>query len=859
METISLFKRQKPTFFKGVFVVSIILSLSFYSHATVKISTGSGNWNSGGLWSPTGTPGNGDVVIIASGHTVTVNSNTSNLSSLTVNGTLIIGNNSTNRTVRVTGDVIVNAGGTFKTAGNGGNSLRVGGNLVNSGSFDMRIGSATADVTFEGAGSQTISGTGTVTDFNGIVINNTGSTSDNIIEVMPSNFSAASGFLTLSKGVLKMSGTYTFSDNFFNTANPVISSDEGIWINNPNVTVTGQNGDTQLYGLLRISNGTYNIGVSADWWLAYYTGAQIIIDGGVLNVSGALMGATTSETVTYTQSGGVVTVNTAGNNYSVASFEIWVSGSVFNMSGGSIVMQRPATAFADYVNYSANSTITGGVIMGGNSLTPGSSIFWLYSTPALYDLDVSATNNPLVQLRTNTTVLNNIVINGILDAATMDIDLSVGKNWTNNGVFLPASNGVVAFNGNSNQVIGGLVSTTFNKVEVNNTSGGITLNKETFVNNDAAFTAGIVYATSSTPLTFLDNATATGANNNITNPSFVNGLVKKIGNDAFTFPVGKAGAGYHYCSISAPTLITDVFSAEYIRNSGTALGSITAPGLYTVSNCEYWNINRVLGVSSVNVTLSWNGYSSCNMAGYITDLSSLKVVHFNGSTWNSYGSNSNTGNASSGSVTWNNVTSFSPFTLGSNSAASNPLPVKFSSVKAYPYGVNNRIEWTNETEEGVERYEIEKSYNGNSFSILSHLNARSNLGSKEDYIADDINPGSQTFWYRIKAIDFDGSATYSRIVKVGRTTSDDAQMVIYPNPVTNSGTFGLQISSAEKTNFRIIVSNLSGQKIMNETWQHNGGLSSRTFELPGTIGKGMYFVHAVSETGITLSEKLLVQ
>lgn len=859
MKTTIVFEKLNSAIYKSLFVTAFILLFTFYSQAAVKVSTGSGNWNSGGLWSPTGVPGNGDVVIISAGHTVTINTNTSTISSLTVNGTLIIGNNNTNRTVRVSGSILVNGGGTFRTAGNGGNIVRIGGDLTNNGTFDMRMGGATADVTFEGSASQMISGTGSTTDFNDIEIDNTGSSSDNIVEVMTSSFSASSGFLTLSDGILKMSGTYTFSDDFFNTASPVINSDEGIWINNPNVTVTGQNGDTQLYGLLRISDGTYNIGVSADWWLAYYTGARIIIDGGALNVSGALIGATTSETITYTQSGGVVTVNTAGNNYSVASFEIWVSGSVFNMSGGSIVMQRPATAFADYVNYAANYTVTGGVIKGGNSLTPASSVFWLYSTPSLYDLEVIALNNPLLQLRTNTTVLNNVTINGVLDAASMDVDLSVGKNWTNNGVFLPAANGKVQFNGSSNQVIDGLINTTFNKVEFNNTGGGITLNNETFINDDALFTAGIVYATSSSPLTFLDNATASGANNNVSNPSFVDGLVKKIGNDAFTFPVGKAGAGYHYCAISAPSLVTDVFSAEYIRNSATALGSITAPGLYTVSNCEYWNINRVLGISDVNVTLSWNGYSNCNPAAYITDLSSLQVAHFNGSSWNSYGANSNTGNASSGSVTWNNVSSFSPFSLGSNSAASNPLPVKFSSVKAYPFGVDNRIEWTNETEEAVERYEVERSIDGINFSAITHLSARGNAGAKESYMEDDLNAGSQAYWYRIKAINFDGSVIYSRIVKVGRTTSDDVKLVIYPNPVTSSGTFGMQLSSAEKTNFRITVCNLSGQKIITANWQHNGGLSSRTFELPSLIHPGLYIVNAISDQGMIISEKLLIQ
>ncbi|MBS4042922.1 MAG: hypothetical protein KGZ59_03820 [Chitinophagaceae bacterium] len=63
---------------KGAYCLPIFLFcviLHFNVTAQTKTSTGTGNWNTAGTWSPSGVPGAGDSVIIASGHIVTVNVN----------------------------------------------------------------------------------------------------------------------------------------------------------------------------------------------------------------------------------------------------------------------------------------------------------------------------------------------------------------------------------------------------------------------------------------------------------------------------------------------------------------------------------------------------------------------------------------------------------------------------------------------------------------------------------------------------------------------------------------------------------------------------------------------------------------
>ena len=93
--------KRKSFYFKLLSVAIIFVALFSTQNcfAVLKTSAGTGNWNAGATWTPAGVPGNGDDVVIAAGHTVTININTNNILSLTVNGSIIVGNSNVNRFV----------------------------------------------------------------------------------------------------------------------------------------------------------------------------------------------------------------------------------------------------------------------------------------------------------------------------------------------------------------------------------------------------------------------------------------------------------------------------------------------------------------------------------------------------------------------------------------------------------------------------------------------------------------------------------------------------------------------------------------------------------------------------------------
>ena len=262
--------------------------------------------------------------------------------------------------------------------------LSLGGNLTNNGTLDFSTNGNTAgaNITFTGASNNTFGGSGTVTDIRTITIDK-GTSFSNTLELNPTSFTVQGttvdgtqmAFLTLTNGTFKASGTFTLAGRVFTSAAYIIPATSGFWLNNPNFTVAGQNGSPANNGLLRITQGVYNIGTSSGNTMGAGVGAAFIIEGGIVNVSGRLF---TTSAITYTQSGGDVNICTVGNSAAnTASFSIGTSGAVFNMSGGNIHMvQINSTATAlnrrDYFNL-ATPHITGGTLYVGTGSTTGNS------------------------------------------------------------------------------------------------------------------------------------------------------------------------------------------------------------------------------------------------------------------------------------------------------------------------------------------------------------------------------------------------------------------------------------------------------------------------------------------------------
>lgn len=541
-----------------------------------------------------------------------------------------------------------------------------------------------------------------------------------------------------------------------------------------------------------------------------------------------------------------------------------------------------------------NSVINGLLLFNRN----GSQTLFVDGTSYLQSVNYQVDNTSILQLQSDISLSSSatagfagqftIATGGTVDAGTFRIVSSSGATaGVNNrfelqtggkiitanagGLQTDATNGTVS-TAIANRIyhssadyefqtgITGVFSTTptantLSNLIVNNSSGNVVLSQPVTITHSLQLVNGILVSTLTNLLTIADNATATGGS--YAPVRYVDGPVRKTGDDAFTFPVGKNNI-YAPASISAPAAVTAEYRGEYFRGTPPNRTNITAPGLSQISYCEYWDIEEVgPGSPTVDVSLSWSGLSPCNAAAYVTSLTSLTVAHFDGTNWNSHGNSGGfSGTATQGNVTRNTVAAFSIFTLGSTSAAANPLSVKMTDLAAWAAGTQNRISWTNRAEAGIAEYAIEKSTDGLQFVALVQQQARSNNGSKESYTVTDLQPGQVTY-YRIRATENSGQISYSQVLKVSRNTASANSIKVFPNPVVNKQVT-VQLNSRTRGLYQIKLYSNSGQQLLSKSWQYNGGGAAQTLDLPEQLQAGVYHLQVSGETQ-QLYTALLVQ
>ena len=661
--------------------------------ATTRTYTGTGLWSSAANWGGT-VPQNGDDAVIPAGADVTLDTDTNSLLSLSVGGNLTVGNDATGRTITVTGDVSISSGGSIVAGATDANHvMNIGGNLTNGGTLDGDIGARNIGVTFNGAANQTLSGTGSTTNINSLTIANTGGAGNNIVEVLPTNLTTSTaGFLTLTSGILKMSGTYSFTNTFFATAAYSINSDEGIWINNSNVTVTAQNGDASLSGLLRISAGNYNIGTAANDDLLYDTGSTIDIQGGALTIAGALRPNVPASATSYSQSGGVVTVVTVGSTSATfGAFDIRAAGSSFTMSSGTIIHHTATTIQPDSFFGSITNNVTGGTIQFGNASTPTLRFFSINSLISVFNVVVNSTNGPTLFLDSAPlTLKNNLTIQS---GATLDANaknLNLAGNWSNSGSFLqPAT---VVFNGTSPQTIGGSNLTVFNALTISNSAGVSLSGVDATVNGILSLSGGDL-TTGARILNQTVGSTSTGTNDVIGNVTrahvFSNATSYAFGNPFVTLNFTGAGTN--------PTSIT----INLIK---------VAPNDFTNAVTRTYTISPAGGAGfSATVRLH---YLDSELNGNTETSPSLELWKKTGAVWVSQGATAT--DTTNNWVELAGVGAFSPWVISGPNA---PTDIAMLDLKATRYDKRILLEWQTGYEVSNVGFNINREQKGSMVKI----------------------------------------------------------------------------------------------------------------------------------------------
>ena len=799
-------------------LMTVLVSVSLWAQLKTW-NGGNGLWTDGSKWVPAGTPVSGSFIVFSDGSTAVIsNVPTITLKRITVTGNTGITLQSTAANVLTIDDVKDATEFVIHT----GSSLAIGTNV------DITLNTkSTANIT----GVLTINAGRTYsTDGN----SNVAGTIDNkgVINSKSKNFSFSSG------------GTYIHSQN-----DGIVPDAD--WSVNSKCIVTGVENkmptglDKQEFGNFTWNSPGQTAILSFDRELKKIKGDLTITSTGTGSISLATIGNfTTVVDGDYIQTGGTLVINQTSGDGKLA-----IEGN-FNLSGGVLAKGNSIPTSSSTVLFGGDNlhtfTKTGGTITGkldfevptGNSIDFGQSI--LDGSAATFTLRPGAKI-----ITSNANGLNSTGALGSIQTGVRSFSPVADYEFrgANTGVFNTGSSTISE-------------PSIVRNLTINNSSGSITLSKPVTINdpNGALLPIsrlylenGILITTAPILLTLNDGVQATGVpgllQNNYNLTSFVDGPLKKVGDNAFTFPVGKIGSGLHKIGITDPvggSLPSTFFIAEFFRANPQTLSNTLEPGLTRISACEYWTLDRT-GTNEVRVVLSWESNSGCQ-GSYVTNPLTLRVAHLVGTTWMDEGNQTGNigGNSNAaGTITSSDViTEFSPFALASSSAIDNPLPVVFANVKAYEKNKGVQVEWSNLTEKDVASYTIERSVNGRDFSAIGQQLPASNQNDKADYDAFDATPIAGINYYRIKAEETTGKIVYSKILSVDMDNVTSG-LRLYPNPVSGNQVT-ISLTNVKRGQYSLRVINNAGQNVFKQMITNHGSSLTQTLDLPLSVKPGVY-------------------
>ncbi len=170
------------------------------------------------------------------------------------------------------------------------------------------------------------------------------------------------------------------------------------------------------------------------------------------------------------------------------------------------------------------------------------------------------------------------------------------------------------------------------------------------------------------------------------------------------------------------------------------------------------------------------------------------------------------------------------------------LPVTLINIKAAQKNNGIEVEWTGLNEINISAYEIEKSIDGISFIRKGNISAKNNGANMNSYQWFDgsINKGNN--YYRIKAIEKDGTFKYSTVVNA--KTGKEGNITIAPTLVT-AGIVQVQFENMIKGKYNINVFNNLGQLITTKTINHAGGSITEILNV-SNMPKGNYQLQVVN-------------
>lgn len=180
------------------------------------------------------------------------------------------------------------------------------------------------------------------------------------------------------------------------------------------------------------------------------------------------------------------------------------------------------------------------------------------------------------------------------------------------------------------------------------------------------------------------------------------------------------------------------------------------------------------------------------------------------------------------------------------------LPVELSTFEAKYVSKDKGTDlfWVTSSERDCDYFSIEKSYNGQSFFEIGKTKAMGNTSFETQYYYFDKDPIFGMNYYRLKTIDFNGSAEYSEVKAVNVIPENMEDIMLYPNPAQQFCEMVYACPKNETVYLKIY--DMKGNLLLSKSIESGNGINYETIDL-AAYSKGVYMVN------LTTSYKVYTQ
>ncbi len=178
------------------------------------------------------------------------------------------------------------------------------------------------------------------------------------------------------------------------------------------------------------------------------------------------------------------------------------------------------------------------------------------------------------------------------------------------------------------------------------------------------------------------------------------------------------------------------------------------------------------------------------------------------------------------------------------------LPIELLSFDGRANGDVNELTWSTATEHMSERFDLLRSENASSFTLVASIAAAGESQSTLNYAFTDVFPPRAMAYYQLRMVDSDGQEELSPVIAISR---ENGPIGLFPNPADGAVQV---IVGPDRTGCSIVLLDAGGRVLKSEPIADD--LSMRTLDTHD-LAAGSYTVMLRDRSGAVISAVPLIK